>query len=101
MSESTLRAFSCAQAVLEHLGRSPAHEGERRDLAAVIDRAAGLPELIQTNARVVELLDQVEKHLDPFPGQEIKIWKRALIDEMKTHLRGAKRLLQESVAEEG
>lgn len=96
MSEPTMRAFSAAQAVLTQLGRDASDE-ERAELASVIDRAAGLPGLIDATRKAIGLLEQVDKHLDPYPGQDIKLWKRAFIEEMQTHLRGARALLQETV----
>ena len=36
--------------------------------------------------KALPLLEQVDKHLDPFPGQTVKLWKRLLIDEMRLHL---------------
>jgi len=51
--------------------------------------------------KALPLLEQVDKHLDPFPGQTVKLWKRLLIDEMRLHLARAMDLLREALPQDG
>lgn len=52
--------------------------------------------------KALPLLEQVDKHLDPFPGQKVKLWKRLLVDEMRLHLERAMDVLKEALSgEEG
>lgn len=47
--------------------------------------------------RAFPLLEQVDKHLDPYEGMAIKLWKRLMIDEMRLHLGGAIGVLREAL----
>jgi hypothetical protein len=66
---------------------------ERRSLAKLLDAELGFSAMLDRMDTVEGLVAQIEKHLDPYAGLSVKLWKRIFIDEMMLHTREARRLL--------
>ncbi len=90
-------ALSAVHAILDRLNITHLSLEQRLDLARLLDRETHLSRMVAASKTAVGLIEQVEKHLDPFPGQKIQIWKRLFITEMQVHARGAKRILTDAL----